>query len=642
MRLFLCGSALMMATSTPASAFDLFGYHLFGAEKETTGDATANPLPYEAELTLADKDTLAQQDEPDQAKDLKKALEATSLLVSTIKDKPSGEAGLIARALNDRDRLVARLYTFGRYGGVVRITLNGRSLQDTLNDGKIPGARPVKAAISVTAGPLFHFGKITINAPKVATAAATTETAADTTSYGLKQGDEALSGKILAAEQRLLRSLRRAGYPKAQLADRDIVADHASKTVDVTLTAVSGPKATFGTVNVTGAKRTDTDFIIRQAMIPQGQPYSPQTLQQAQSRLNKLGIFSSIQMVEADKVAPDGSLPITIEVSERKRHVVGAGASWSSTDGLGLEAYWTKRNLFGKAESLTVSGTVGEIGASDASQMEYSTKIAFEKPGAFGPLTTFTTSIGAKQEAPDAYTSRSVTWDAYLSRQFTKTTSVKGGTEISFLHEEDAFGVNSYLLTGVPGTLTFDNRDDILNPTKGFYATAFAEPAYDALNGNGMVFLKGSASTYAALDNARRFVLAGKLTVGSIVAPSVESVPASRRFIAGGGGSIRGYSYRNVGPRVDGQVVGGRSLVEMSGELRVKITDKIGVVGFADAGNVYSDIVPDFSNPFKIGVGAGIRYFTPIGPLRIDAALPLEPEEDDPDYAIYVGLSQAF
>ena len=119
-------------------------------------------------------------------------------------------------------------------------------------------------------------------------------------------------------------------------------------------------------------------------------------------------------------------------------------------------------------------------------------------------------------------------------------------------------------------------------------------------------------------------------------------MPASRRFIAGGGGSIRGYAYRNVGPRVNGEVVGGRSLVELSGEIRVRVTETIGVVGFVDAGNAYEDSVPDFSEELKVGVGAGLRYFTPIGPLRVDAAIPLDPGKDDPDFALYVGLSQAF
>ncbi|WP_428672913.1 BamA/TamA family outer membrane protein, partial [Roseibium sp.] len=170
----------------------------------------------------------------------------------------------------------------------------------------------------------------------------------------------------------------------------------------------------------------------------------------------------------------------------------------------------------------------------------------------------------------------------------------------------------------------------------------FMEPAYDTLNSNAIGFVKGTVSSYYALDDSKRFILAGKATAGSIFAPSVEAIPASRRYIAGGGGSIRGYAYRNVGPRVDGEVTGGRSIIELSGEVRIQVTETIGVVGFVDAGNAYEDSFPDFSEGLKVGVGGGLRYFTPIGPLRIDAAVPLDPEKDDPDFALYVGLSQAF
>ena len=115
-----------------------------------------------------------------------------------------------------------------------------------------------------------------------------------------------------------------------------------------------------------------------------------------------------------------------------------------------------------------------------------------------------------------------------------------------------------------------------------------------------------------------------------------------RRYYVGGGGSVRGYAYRNVGPRVSGEVIGGRSFFETSTEIRTRITETFGVVGFVDAGAAYSSQFPDFSEELKVGVGAGLRYFSPIGPLRLDFAVPLAPDKDDPDFAIYVGLSQAF
>jgi len=616
-------SLLLASTVLPSSAFDIFGWKFFESGKEET-EAVPDPTPYEAELS-----------DSGGTKDLTKELKSASLLIQQQDKPPSGEAGLIARALSDRERLVAQLYADGRYGGTVDVTLAGVPLETALQQSDLPNARPVKVAILVAPGPAFTFGKIVIETRG-------SDLSTDPSFWGLTSGDVAASGKILSAEKQIVSILRGRGYPKARIAERRITADHATDTLDVTLVAYSGAQARFGQVSVSGTEVTDPNFVVQQAMLPEGGIYSPADLARARKRLNELGIFSSIRLVEGDIAGPDGSLPILIEVSERKRHVVGAGASWSSTEGFGVEAYWRRRNLFGRGELLSVEGSVGRIGNESLSDQEYSARVAFEKPGVFGPLTSFSTSLGARQENPDAYKSRSITYDAYLNREFSEKLKGRLGTELYYANEEDVFGNEDYLLVGLPAYLTFDNRDDKLNPSKGIFAALFAEPAYDALNSNGMGFVKGTVSSYYALDEAKRFILAGRVSAGSILAPSVESVPASRRFIAGGGGSIRGYAYRNVGPRVNGEIAGGRSLIELSGEVRVKVTETIGIVGFVDAGNAYEDSVPDFSEELKVGVGAGVRYFTPIGPLRIDAAIPLDPGEDDPDFALYVGLSQAF
>ncbi len=624
-RCVLAGLVCILLTGTvlPAYSFEIFGWKFFESSEDQL-EGVPDPLPYEADLAISSG-----------ADHLTDELKSASLLVQQQKTPPSGEAGLIARALSDRERLIAKLYADGRYGGTVDISLSGVPLETALEQSDLPDTRPVKVSILIHPGPVFTFGKVVV-------ASRSTDLSSDPSYWGLTSGDIADSGKILAAEKRMVSELRGRGYPKARIAERRITADHSTDTLDVALVADSGPLAHFGPVSVNGTKVTDPEFIVEQAMLPEGGAYSPKDLARARKRLNDLGIFSSVRIVEGDIEGPDGTLPITIEVSERKRHVIGAGASWSSTEGFGVEAYWRRRNLFGRGERLSLEGSIGRIGTESLEDQEYSARVAFEKPGIFGPLTSFSTSLEARQENPDAYKSRTITFDAYLNKQFSETLKGRAGAELYFAKEEDVFGDDDYLLVGLPADLTFDNRDDKLNPSKGVFAALFAEPAYDTLNSNAMGFVKGTVSSYYALDEAKRFILAGKVSAGSIIAPSVQSVPASRRFIAGGGGSIRGYAYRNVGPRVNGEVSGGRSILELSGEVRVKVTETIGIVGFIDAGNAYEDSFPDFSESLKVGVGAGLRYFTPIGPLRIDAAVPLDPGQDDPDFALYVGLSQAF
>jgi translocation and assembly module TamA len=187
----------------------------------------------------------------------------------------------------------------------------------------------------------------------------------------------------------------------------------------------------------------------------------------------------------------------------------------------------------------------------------------------------------------------------------------------------------------------YDNRDNKLNPTKGFRLFGYAEPGYDIINGTTFVKMKGEASAYKSLDSAGKFVLAGRVVMGSIVGAELEDIPADRRFYAGGGGSVRGYAYQGIGPRVDGQPVGGLSLLEGSAELRFMVSDSFGIVPFVDAGTVSEKQFPEFSD-VKVGAGVGIRYLTPFGPLRVDAAVPLNKGPDDPDFGIYAGIGQAF
>ena len=124
---------------------------------------------------------------------------------------------------------------------------------------------------------------------------------------------------------------------------------------------------------------------------------------------------------------------------------------------------------------------------------------------------------------------------------------------------------------------------------------------------------------------------------------ALDEIPANWRFYAGGGGSVRGYAFNSLGPAVFwGPVVGGRSLFESSAELRIRVTDTIGVVPFIDAGNAFESSLPNFSAPLYTAVGLGLRYYTAIGPIRADLAFPLEHRAGSHPVALYVSIGQSF
>ena len=613
--------ALGPVSSTPAFAFKLFGMKFFEDEEDTA--AVIDPVNFTLTLNTGTDDD-----------DLREAIENTALLKQD-EDRPvSGDLGLVIKARDDRDRILAVLYENARYGGVVRVTVDGQDLDalPPIPDFGRRGAVPV--TITVEPGPVFTFDEIAFSGD------AEGRNPAD---YGLVPGARADSTVILRAGERVVVDLKAEGRPLAKLTERKAIADHKTQTVDVVIAAEGGPVAPVGTVGVSGTKAVDPEFVQTYSRINAGQPYSPLALARAAERLRTLGVFSSVTIREADKLAPDGSLPMTIEVSEGKHRYFGVGAQVSNTDGLGLQGYWGHRNLFGRAESLRIEGAVSRIGESSLGNMDYSMAILFSKPGAFGPTSTFNASLKASIVDPDAYKAFTTTASAGVSVELSDRDTVSGGGEVMWSDVEDPFGKNKYLTAAIPIEYVRDTRDDKLNPTEGYRAMINAKPTYEFKRGTVFSSFEGAITGYQALGEEKRFVLAGKLAAGTIIGgDNLSDIPAPRRFFLGGGGTVRGYGYQEISPRNGkGEILGGRSYVAASAEVRIGVTETIGIVPFVDVGTVSTDEVPDFKD-IRAGAGIGLRYATPFGPLRLDVAVPLNKYPGGTSFGVYAGIGQSF
>ncbi|WP_105385589.1 autotransporter assembly complex protein TamA [Neorhizobium alkalisoli] len=605
-----------------AYAFKIFGITLFGDNEDTV--EVIDPVRYDVTLQTGDAD-----------KDLKGRLESAASLVTDEKQPVSGDLGVVIKAREDRKRLIAVLFEEARYGGIVQISVAGTDIDRLPPNPTFDHSAPVPVTVSIVPGPVFKLGSVRFEGDAAGR---------DPEQYDLVPGGEAGSRLVLRAGERLLVDLKDEGRPLAKLTERKVTADHRTNTIDVVMGAVGGPVAPFGEVAVKGSRTVDAAFISRYSRLDKGERYSPEQLKKASERLRELGVFSSVTIREADALAPDGSLPLTIEISEGKHRYFGFGAEYSSIDGAGLEGYWGHRNLFGEAESLRIEGSVSGIGATtDVSTFNYSAGIIFTKPGAFVPEATFESRLEAKSETPDVYEAQSVIYSATIAYELNKTDKLTGGGEVAWINTDDAFGKNQYVTLSVPLGFERDTRDNKLDPTEGYHATLAAKPSYEVLDGTIFSSFEGSISGYLGFGEEDGIVLAGRLAAGTLVGgDGLETIPATRRFFAGGGGSVRGYAYREISPyNGAGEATGGRSYALGSFEVRVKVSEKVGIVPFIDVGTVSTGIVPDFSD-IRAGAGIGVRYATPFGSLRLDVAVPLQRYDGGSQYGIYAGIGQAF
>ncbi|MDB5622219.1 MAG: outer membrane protein assembly factor, partial [Devosia sp.] len=610
-------SALVLAAALagpvlvqPAAAFEIFGLKLFEDQAEADAEAViADPQPYTVDVTVGGEG------------EVESAVRNASALVADAEEPASGAAGLLAKARGDYRRIVAALYDEGYYGGTVHILVGGREATDLAPDVSLPD--PVGVAITVDPGPLFHFNRV-----DVLSAAPLTTDPADVveapSERGFGAGEVARSSVVLAAEKLAIEAWQQQGYPKAQIRSREVVADHATRVVDVAITVDPGARAGFGDIAVSGTERMDPQFVRRQTGIEPGEEYDPDTLERAQKRLDRLEVFRSARFEAAEAVGADGLLPYQLLVQELPGRRFGVGASYSSIDGLGVEGYHLWRNLFGQAERLRLDARVASIAYPvETEQFDYFFGGTFTKPGIWTPDTDLVATISAERTVNPTYIETSATGRLGLTHLFSDQLTLEGGAFYERSRFDDDFGTRDFSLAGVYAGAVFDGRDDSVDPTEGFYLAGNVEPFYELNYGNAAAQLTAEARTYWGFGEDDQFVLAGRLKGGVLAGPELNEIPPDRLFFAGGGGSVRGYGFKSIGVEgSDGVVTGGRYLLEGSVEVRAKVTDTIGVVGFVDGGYVAADEFPGIED-LQLGAGLGLRYYTGFGPLRLDVAVPL-------------------
>lgn len=463
--------------------------------------------------------------------------------------------------------------------------------------------------------------------------------------FGINDNSPVDAAAVLAGEAMLREQIAQVGFPFAKVGEPIVTIDHEAQTATLQLSVEPGAAASFGSIRLADDAIMDAKHIQDIARFKPGDPFDQRDVDDLRQALIQTGLVSSVRL---DTVP--GSVPATVDLDialtpAPVRTIAGA-IGYDTGEGFRVEASWQHRNLFKPEGGLTFRGIVGT--------REQLASATFRRNNFQGRDKVLTAAFSVSNTRFDAYRARTVQVNAGIERLtnifFQKKWTWFFGAELLATNERDIVARlpgstrRTFFIAAAPTGVVYDDTDDLLDPKRGFRLGARISPEASLQSGF-FAYARGQidGSYYFPVNDT--VTLATRARFGTIVGSSATRIAPSRRFYAGGGASVRGYSYQGIGPRdLNNDPVGGRSLLELSGEARIRtglFGGNLGFVPFIDAGNIDTGTLPDFHN-LRVGAGVGIRYFTSFGPIRVDVGTPLNPQRGDPRVAVYVSLGQAF
>ncbi|MFW5863799.1 MAG: autotransporter assembly complex protein TamA [Desulfohalobiaceae bacterium] len=533
---------------------------------------------------------------------------------------PTSRRQLEHRARQDVPKMSRTLQAFGYFQPDIDFRL-----QEAKTD--------LEVVFSVQPGPRYVLGQVVMLDNSAEQEAG--QAVPDPVKLGLEPGSGFRAQEASQAEGKIREHLRNKGWPFPEVSLQQVLVDKKKQEVDLRYSIQPGAKACFGKTSIQGLDRVRRSFVRQRIPWEQGDTFQAEKLQELRRSLVASGLFSMVQVETAPEQDQEDRAEVLIRVIERSPRTIKAGIGYETDVGPNLRLGWEHRNLRGKGRSLQSSLSVSGV--------EASLDTEFSVPRFRHKDQTLKLTSSLSREDTDAYQSSSLSTAARVERQVSEHLAAGLGlayrmTEVT-QEERDEFG-----LLSLPASLVWDSRDQVLDPGQGIRSHLRLTPYTDTL-GQDLQFLKAQHGLrhYQSLLQDKRLVLASRAEVGGLSGASRQDIPADERFYSGGGGSVRGYGFQKLGPLKDGDPVGGRSLLELGAELRLRVKGKSGLAAFLEGGQVYSQSFPDLGERIRWGAGLGYRYYTGFGPLRLDVAVPLDKRDGvDSDYQIYISIGQAF
>ncbi|HEU5482543.1 MAG TPA: BamA/TamA family outer membrane protein, partial [Sphingomicrobium sp.] len=495
--------------------------------------------------------------------------------------------------------------------------------------------------LAVDAGEQYHFQ--TVELPGLEAAGSDAEQLRK--SFAVGPGDPVIAQDVLAAGVSLKVALGEEGFALAKVGEQQVTVDHRTGLASLVLPVEPGPVSHFGTIHASGEPPFGDRHVQTIARFRPGERFEQSKIDDLRRALIATSLVASAD-VNVVPVNGGETVDLDVRLTPAPQHTIAGEAGYGTGEGASLEASWQNRNFINPEGALTLRGIAGT--------REQLAGVQFRRSNFKARDVVLDLQLAASNSDFEAYEAKTVRLLASVERQsniiWRKKWTWGAGIELLATDELGVFEdpnveeTKTFLIGALPLNIGYDGSDDLLNPTQGFRAGIRLSPEISA-HGGSFAYARAQFDGSAYYPIAGNTVLAGRVRLGSILGADAPEIAPSRRFYAGGGGSVRGYGYQRVGPRdFQNDPIGGKTLTEFGVEARFRLNafgGNFGIVPFFDGGHLTNDVTPSF-NGWQFGAGIGVRYYSSFGPIRVDIGTPLNPREGDGPIAIAVSLGQAF
>lgn len=506
--------------------------------------------------------------------------------------------------------------------------------------------------------------------------------------------------KAMEFSKKIAKYWRTQGYPFAKAKTMEGDLDKNTKTLSLTFVIKLGPQKAFGPTWIRGFETLSETFLRNRLEYIHHQPYDERLVERTRKSLMETGLFNDVtfQPVDEDGYGRDNKkflllsthgkkqsqeksdippepkkekndtspkeeharlilaskdVPMHLRIKEGPPRRIGGGIKYETSYGTSGRAFWRHDNAFGGGESIEARVTAGK--------RKNEARLALSLPDCIVSKQTFLSSLSFSEEYTRAFKDKSSTITAGFSYDLTPLLQINYGLQQEIGRIKRNNTASHLRFTSLPVIMDYDGTDSLLNPTKGWRVRAKSTPfigKYEttrffwAHEGFMSTYLHPPKKVFEETDNI--FVFAPWAKVGMLSSSSHSlKIPPSKRFYSGGGNSVRGYGFQMLGPMDStGTPIGGASVLEFGSECRFALSEKVGAAFFAEAGSINLRKTPSIRGKNLLwGVGAGLRYFTMVAPIRIDLALPTKRrrypgstsrKKIDSAFQFYISVGQAF